>query len=175
MLPCWLSGYAADWAGARWLTLMIEKGQTAYSSMLAQLPHASAALGRLPSEKIVNKYRYSVNWNIWRPEEQKIAGYLVRLNLLYAWYRLKIMKETPIKFWPAQILQSCKDAAMGALVLLLFGGRSIVRSSLVQKQLQMKNRLCHWKRKNWCSLSTEYAESYEEAPQLEERSKTQMM
>ena len=61
-------------SGARLIRRTLENGRNYYPSLLNLLETGSKRLGKIPSEKIVNRYAQSVNWNLRGPCDALIHG-----------------------------------------------------------------------------------------------------
>jgi flavin-dependent dehydrogenase len=93
LLPCWLAGFIADPARARFLTGIIERGRPRFQSLRDLLMAASKRRGPLPAAEIRNLYDRSVNWELHGPAEDDIPRDFARCALFFAGVRFRALRD----------------------------------------------------------------------------------
>lgn len=132
LLPCWLSGYATDRVGARFITKVLEDGAEGFESLKSLLAKASKRLGPLPSTEIKNIYDKTVNWELSGPSETMIPSYLARVCLLFAKARFDLLHKAGWQEWPKHVSLGLTDLAKAALFGLVIRRRALKDLSLIK-------------------------------------------
>lgn len=135
LLPCWLDGFIADPARARFLTSVIARGQAGFQSLRDLLKVASARRGPLPATEIRNLYDRTVNWELRGPSEDDIPRHITRCALFFAGLRFRILRDAGWHRAPHHLALCARDVAVAFAAGIVVGRHGM--------------RLMRWFKRRW--------------------------
>ncbi|MEO0973160.1 MAG: tryptophan 7-halogenase [Pseudomonadota bacterium] len=125
LLPGWLSGYATDHAGARFLTLAMTRSQPGFESLKALLQRAAERVGKLTASEIPNLYDQTVNWELFGPCEAQLPAHISRLAWFMAKVRWRALRQAGWHEWWRHLPLCVADALKASVLRVLLRGRSL--------------------------------------------------
>jgi 2-polyprenyl-6-methoxyphenol hydroxylase-like FAD-dependent oxidoreductase len=120
VLPTVLGGFFIDDLGARIIRWGFAMNRHQVRSLNQLIQAASKRLGPRDADQIPNLYDESVNWNLYGPNEADLPGYLVRVNLLLAKYRWRILRHAGWWNAPKHSLLCVLGALNAGMIRLVF-------------------------------------------------------
>ena len=125
LLPGWLSGYATDHAGARFLATAMERSKPGFESLKALIELAAERVGKLPASAIPNLYDRTVNWELFGPCESQLPTHLARLAWFMAVVRWKALRQAGWQGWWRHVPLCLGDVLKAGVLRLALRGRSL--------------------------------------------------
>jgi len=138
LLPCWLARYHTEPMGAKFLTKITNKAQEAIASLYELIVDASKQVGPVPSEKIFNYVRWTINDKLWGSDEANIAKHISRMLVIFVYHRFRVLRHAHWKNASKHMKIIFADLFKAVIFRTVFHKKPLRKSFLIKLFLKGK-------------------------------------